>query len=174
MSKQIDPSVGETGGAKGEPDLNHEEFDLAAWISGVQPVRRRVTIYGRGDLQAEIDELSRAEALARGADRERLEGRLVELTAELQGSGVVFEIEGRTSTAVTTVAKALRDGGVPDEDIDLGLLAAQIVSPQVTLEQLRDLRAKREADVLHLASVAADANSRPVALDPRFLPAASD
>ena len=67
-----------------------------------------------------------------------------------------------------------RDGGVPDEDIDLGLLAAQIVAPQVTLEQLRDLRAKREADVLHLASVAADANSRPVALDPRFLPAASD
>ncbi|HHU10589.1 MAG TPA: hypothetical protein GXZ60_11330 [Intrasporangiaceae bacterium] len=174
MTKKYDPSFGDPIDPDKNSDLDPKGFDLAAWISGVQPVRRRVTVYGRGDLQAEIDELSRAEALARGADRKRLEERLVELTAELQDSGVVFEIEGRTSTAVTTVAKALRDGGVPDEDIDLGLLAAQIVAPQVTLEQLRDLRAKREADVLRLASVAADANSRPVALDPRFLPAASD
>lgn len=174
MSKQIDPSVGEAGGAKGEPDLNHEEFDLAAWISGVQPVRRRVTIYGRGDLQAQIDELSQAEALALGEEREQLEAELVALTAELRASGVTFEIEGRTSTAVQGVAKALREEGVADEDIDLGLIAAQCVSPAVTLEDLRTLRSVREADVLRLSNVVVDANTRPVTLDPRFLRAASD
>lgn len=174
MTKQIDPSVGEKSTEPTDKTLTPETFDLASWIGGVNPVRRRVTIYGRGDLQAEIDELADAEALARGAERERLDARLVEVTAELKASAMVFEIEGRTSTAVTALAEELKKEGVPDGDLDLGLLAGQIVSPLVTLEQLVVLRSLREADVLRMANVAATANSRPVTLDPRFLPAASD
>lgn len=174
--KNYDPSFGDPidPSIKNPDALTPEGFDLAAWISGVQPVRRRVTIYGRGDLQAQIDELSQAEALARGAERELLEAELVDLTEQLKASAMVFEIEGRTSTAVMNIAKALREEGVPDEDIDLGLITAQCVNPPITLDQVRALRSKREADVLRLASVVADANNRPVTLDPRFLRAASD
>lgn len=176
MSKQIDPSVGEltTKDPNTDGSINPDTFDLAGWLAGVQPTRRRVTIYGRGDLQAEIDELSAAEAVARGAEQKRLAVRLAELTAELQASAMTFEIEGRTSTWVAKVADELRKNGVPAEEVDLGLLAAQIVSPAVTIDQIKALREVREADVLRLVDAVVNANSRPVGLDPRFLRGASD
>ena len=34
-----------------------ETFDLAAWIEGVTPVQRTVTIYARGDLFADLSAL---------------------------------------------------------------------------------------------------------------------
>lgn len=34
-----------------------ETFDLAAWIAGVTPVQRTVTLYARGDLFADLSAL---------------------------------------------------------------------------------------------------------------------
>lgn len=175
MSKR-DESIGEaTGKSVADEGVGGvESFDFAAWLAGVTPVRRRLTIYGRGDLQAEIDELSQAEALALGAEREALVERLVKLTAELKASAITIEVEGRTSTWVTKMAAELREAGVEGEDIDFALIAAQSVSPRLTVDQVRALRETREAEVLRLANVVADANNRVVTLDPRFLHAASD
>ena len=157
--------------AVGDP----KSFDLAGWIAGVRPVRRRVPVYGRGDLQAPIDELSAREALATGDRQKTLRQQLEALTDELQESVVVFEIEGRTSTWLAQFHADLKDAGVTDPtEASIRQLAAQIVTPQVTYEDLRALADVRDQEVMRLMSAAGQANSQPVTLDPRFLRGASD
>ena len=113
MSKQIDPSVGETGGAKGEPDLNHEEFDLAAWVKGLAPA---VAYYPLGGiilkLQARTQTWIEALVEGLGEDTTALDANL-ELIA-----GHVVEPRGITAAVLAEI----RETHAPEVDELLGLV----------------------------------------------------
>ena len=150
-------------------------FDLIGWLAGVQPIRKSVTIYGAGHLQARIDELSEHEASLPAPSPEwgLARAELVDLTARLQASALVVTVEARTASWVASRAENLKASGLDDDSVNLALIAEQIVSPPMTAQQLRTLRDAREADVARIMNVAVAANTRPIVLDPRFLRGAS-
>lgn len=157
------------------PKLTPETFNFDAWLDGITPIRRSVTVYGDGHTQAEIDELTRREAaLPAGDERGHVRARLAELTQQIADSAVVFVIEGRTQDWVSQQVKALKADKVPDDIAGLHITAAQIVSPEgVTAEALHRIAQINEPAVNEIMRAAIEANTRPVGLDPRFLPSAS-
>lgn len=157
------------------PKLAPEKFDFSAWLDGITPVRRSVTVYGDGHAQAEIDELARREAtLPAGEERGHVRARLTELTQQIADSAVIFVIEGRTQDWVSQQVEALKRDKVPDDIAGLHITAAQIVSPEgVTADGLHRIAQINEPAVNEIMRAAIDANTRPIGLDPRFLPSAS-
>lgn len=146
------------------------KFDLSKWVAGVLPTRRSATLYQRADLLAEIDRVVAAEAVAPKGERADLAARAAELTEELRASGVLFVVEGRTSSWAQDHAARLKDAGVTDAtDVLLHQLAAQIVEPAgVTFEMLKRLAEVAEPQVSKLWSQALEANNAAPRIDPRF------
>lgn len=163
-----DPAADE---ALAADELMPADFDLASWLAGVQPERTSVAIYGRPDLMARIEELTQLPEVRKFAG----DGELERLRAELHASRVVFTIEGRTPThleerSAQLVAQGLERG----LELNLALLAEQIISPRITPEQLRKLWEVRDKDVDALVTAAHRLNNNRPEIGPRFLPAASD
>lgn len=157
------------------PELEPESFDFVAWLAGATPIRKSVTIYADGAAQAKVDQLLHREAmLPAGTERDAVRRELVDLHRRIEHSAATFVIEGRTSDWISATAKALKKDKVPDDMAGLHLTAAQIVSPEgVTAEGLQKLSQVNEPAVNQIMRAAIDANTRPIGLDPRFLPAAS-
>ena len=153
-----------------------QAFDLAAWIGGVRPTRRSVTIYGRLDLLAEIDELAEREMRTAGKDAEACRERATELNEQLMASGVTFTVEGRSGTWVSTFEKRLDKKKVKDPTKRLLMqVAEQIVEPEgVTYSDLRALADVTEAQVTKLAHATVAANAAVHVSNPRFSRASSD
>lgn len=153
-----------------------QSFDLAAWIGLVRPTRRSVTIYGRLDLLAEIDELAEREMRTTGKDAEACRERATELNEQLVASGVTFTVEGRSGTWVSTFEKRLDKKKVKDPTKRLLMqVAEQIVEPEgVTYSDLRALADVTEAQVTKLAHATVAANTAVHVSNPRFSRASSD
>lgn len=180
MSKKIEDRTFADSGAdafvKAEtPTLTPEKFDFAAWVAGATPIRKSVTIYADGQVQAEIDVLKQREAmLPAGDERESVRAHLVELYRRVQASAATFVLEGRTSEWVQQKAKELKKADIPDDIAGLHIAAAQIISPDgVTADGLHALAQVNEQAVNELMRAAVEVNTRPIGLDPRFLPGAS-
>ena len=145
-------------GQNTEPTV--EDFDPAAWLSGATGTQRSVTIYGRGDLIAEVDELDRQARLARDApdtDRalgdstpESLEERRDALYAEFEASAVNVRVQGRSEAWLLAIQKRLKKAGIAADDKTgewtLHYLAEAIVTPKgIDVAWLRQFREMSES-----------------------------
>ena len=107
-------------------------FDLRAWIAGTAPVTRSVTVYGRPDLQGEIEALR--DDLAETddpADALTIARTLEAKRAEMTGSALRFRFRGlrngeleelRAATAATADADGVTE-------LDYRILERQCVAP---------------------------------------------
>lgn len=176
VTDDANPAPSEESVAALSKSKDAQTFDLAAWIGGVRPTRRSVTIYGRLDLLAEIDELAEREMRTTGKDAEACRERATELNEQLVASGVTFTVEGRSGTWVSTFEKRLDKKKVKDPTKRLLMqVAEQIVEPEgVTYSDLRALADATEPQVTKLAHAAVAANTAVHVSNPRFSRASSD
>lgn len=125
--------------ATDEDALTVEGFDLAAWIAGARPTRRSVTVYARGDLMADLDEVEdEIRALkSAGKDYEDAEKRSRAIADEMISSGLRVVVEARSQEAVGAARAGIDEEG----DVlayNLAGIACHIVEP-----------AGFDADMLH-------------------------
>lgn len=159
----------------GSADLNPKAFDVADWLAGVQPVRRSHTMHARADLVAQVDELAALEMVTHASQRAPIVAEAVELTEQIKASGITFVVEGKTATWETAFRKTLDEAGIKDNvERSLRQMAAQVVEPTVTYDDLAFLAEHREAELARMLDLMTEANHRPVGLNPRFLRGASD
>lgn len=148
MSKTVADAVTE--------DLKPAQFDLAAWIKGSARVVKRVIVYGRSDLAAEIEEL---DAMIRDfvapevagcppwvspkpdpADDPRQEWaeRVKELSEEMESSAVEFRFRSLSSAEIRELSARFSDG--QDEEFGYAYLEAQCTRPEgMTADGFREL-----------------------------------
>lgn len=162
------------------PALDPATFDLTAWINGATSTVRAVTLYQRADLLAEVDELNRqlrlAESIPEG-DRgmgdpspQGIRRKLEQVAGEFQASAVVFKVESRSTDARERIAKRAKKQGVTDEnEVVLHQLVDAIKEPAgVTVEHLRTLNERSEAQVRLLMTAASMANVQAPRVDVPF------
>lgn len=176
--------------------MTNEEFNLDNWLDGIQRTERSVTLYGRPDLLADIDELEaqqRASADVPEEDRaagESTGGKLQEkidaLYLELDASKLVFRVsflddqeqnaieesakadmkadadaaaaaarkearekckrlEITQANEINTIARNMANAAadkVIEREVSIRTIAAAVVSPKLTVEQVRKLYTK--------------------------------
>lgn len=114
--------------------LDAATFDLAKWVEGVQPVRRATTIYGRGDLAADLDlikeKMTDARASADTAMLDELHTQAALIVEELQASAVDIVVEGWSNDRLRAFHEAAKENGLTKEEAIAEQVAAQIVSPE--------------------------------------------
>lgn len=164
-----------------EPNLPPpEDFDLDAWMSGVRSTVRSVTIYQRGDLLAEIEDIERRLQLAEAPDAaefgieddgggpEALNDRLDALYRTLLDSGVTFKVEARSNDWLddiyNSVTQASEGRSLTKEErlavANKRQLAGAIIQPQgVTYEHLDRLEKVSGAQYRKLLAAFFQANS---------------
>lgn len=168
------------------PQLDEASFSLDTWIRGIQPTIRSVTLYGRADVLAQIDELERQIKLARAAGPEGEQGldeetpaglqtRLEELYETFSASALTFRVQGRSDQWREDADKRLKKAGVTDEtERTLRALADSIVSPAgITYEHLAHLQDVSEPQIKMLLVAYAMANHTPPRVDVPFSHASS-
>lgn len=168
------------------------DFDLAAWIAGVQSTVRSCTLYARADLLAVIEDLERRIRIEEKAaeDEDSLDGGDVEdLTEQLEsayadfvGSGVTFKVQGRSADWLRDtekrVSKSAEANGLSKDDkaelVTLHQLADAIVEPSgVTVEMLRHLREVNDPQYRKLVSTFFQACSQAPAVSVPTSPSSS-
>ncbi len=180
-----------TDSADETPEVDAATFDLNAWIAGVQPTVRSVTLYQRADLLAEVAELERRIKIAEraqagagpededeldgGDDVESLRARLNEVLDAWAASAVTFRVQGRTDEWREQKKKELIRQGIKDEtEITLRLLAQSIIAPAgITYEHLAHLNAVSQPQVKLLLVAWTTANHQPPAVTVPSSPASS-
>lgn len=146
-----------------------ESFDVEEWLAGVRPTRRAVTLYGRSDVLAEMDVLAyRIEQLPADADAEELIDEFETLRAQfLQGR--TFVVEGRSGEWRDEFEREARERlgfrkgsgtAAQRRSLLLELLAAQIVVPEVSADQLAKLAAANEGELSKLLVAQTFANQQ--------------
>lgn len=143
-----------------------EDFDFAAWLEGVRPTRRAVTLYQRADVIAELEALAeRIESLPDGPEVDEAVDRFDALKDEFH-HGRVFVVEARSPEWVehfqAEARKALGVKGEPTQAQDARVLfeqlAAQIVTPRVDADQLERLQNVNAGEFNKLAAALGFAN----------------
>lgn len=163
-----------------------EDYDFLAFVRGVRPTRRAVTIYQRGDMRELIDVLEEKIRVAKmaGADTAEDERLLADAAAEVLGSGRRVVVEARSSDWVKQFRKDMKARGIDpfnkkasDEGRSVmmtkyvnELIAGHIVYPTtgISAEAIAALaeNSETEVDMLHRAVRAADGQR---AVSPDFL-----
>lgn len=151
-----------------------ENFDLAAWVSGIQPTRRATTIYARPDLLAELDLLGERLEIARAAgDEDRAAEIIVQgqaIALQIEQSALDFVFEGWSSHRIEKFKTACEQRGITDnEEYGLELFAAQCVSPEgATAELFKQIGENLPAQSYKLLQALASANNSGVDVDGPF------
>lgn len=150
-----------------EPDttVTPETFDLAAWIAGVTPVQRTVTLYARGDLFADLSALENrydeAKRAANVDDMRVLKEQMREVAARIKASALDITVQGRSADWVQRFRKDCEDRGVDGDQATLEQLAAQITAPEgLTVDMLATLRDRIEPQVVALVQAVATVNTQ--------------
>lgn len=150
-----------------DPDttVTPETFDLAAWIAGVTPVQRTVTLYARGDLFADLSALeNRYDEAKRAANVDDMRGikeQMREVAARIKASALDITVQGRSADWVQRFRKDCEDRGVDGDQATLEQLAAQITAPEgLTVDMLATLRDRIEPQVVALVQAVATVNTR--------------
>ena len=149
-----------------EPDttVTPETFDLAAWIAGVTPVQRTVTLYARGDLFADLSALENRYDEAKRAsnvdDMRALKEQMRDVAARIKASALDITVQGRSADWVQRFRKDCEDRGVDGDQATLEQLAAQITAPEgLTVDMLATLRDRIEPQVVALVQAVATVNT---------------
>lgn len=140
-------------------------FDLAAWIAGVTPVQRTVTLYARGDLFADMSALEtrydEAKRAANVDDMRALKGQMREVADQIRSSALDITVQGRSADWVQRFRKDCEDRGVDGDQATLEQLAAQITAPEgLTVDMLATLRDRIEPQVVALVQAVATVNTQ--------------
>lgn len=150
-----------------EPDttVTPETFDLAAWIAGVTPVQRTVTLYARGDLFADLSALENrydeAKRAANVDDMRVLKEQMREVAARIKASALDITVQGRSADWVQRFRADLKERGVDGDQATLEQLAAQITAPEgLTVAMLDTLRDRIEPQVVALVQAVATVNTQ--------------
>ena len=150
-----------------DPDttVTPETFDLAAWIAGVTPVRRTVTLYARGDLFADLSALeTRYEEAKRAANVDDMRGikeQMREVADQIRASALDITVQGRSAEWVQRFRADLKERGIDGDQATLEQLAAQITAPEgLTVDMLATLRDRIEPQVVALVQAVATVNTQ--------------
>ena len=160
------PTEPETPEVTLEDAPDPKTFDFAAFVAGIRPTRRAVTIYSRGDLAAERDllaaRISESQDAQRPAkERTAMQKRLKEITEEITASAIDVVVEGRSSEWVSKLNQALVKDGVDDGVVRSShIIAEQVVQPEgVTAELLEQIRKVSEPQWVALSQATTSANN---------------
>lgn len=117
-----------------------ETFDIDAWIDGATPITHRVTLYQRGDLIAELEDIDRQIELAEAAgDAERglddatpdtLRLRRTQIAEEWLDSGLHLWVRPFTVARNKEIVKQGKKDRLSNEDANQLVLAKAIVRMQ--------------------------------------------
>ena len=122
-------------------------FDLAAWVEGLTPVRRSVTIYGDMSGNADIGILESRIREARLAGADTKEIRALEINKHavakrVADSALDFVFEGRSADWIRRATKDAQEAGTEDAEILYRVMCGQIVEPAgVTPKLIGDIAA---------------------------------
>lgn len=149
-----------------EPDatVTPETFDLAAWIAGVTPVQRTVTLYARGDLFADLSALENrydeAKRAANVDDMRALKEQMRDVADQLKASALDITVQGRSADWVQRFRADMEERGIDGDQATLEQLAAQITAPEgLTVDMLATLRDRIEPQVVALVQAVATVNT---------------
>lgn len=150
-----------------DPDttVTPETFDLEAWIAGVTPVQRTVTLYARGDLFADLSALENrydeAKRAANVDDMRALKEQMREVAAQIKASALDITVQGRSADWVQRFRADLKERGIDGDQATLEQLAAQITAPEgLTVDMLATLRDRIEPQVVALVQAVATVNTQ--------------
>lgn len=162
-SEEVEGALADSVDATDEGAMEVENFDLAAWVGGLSPVRRAVTIYGRQDLLAEIDIAeNRLQGLAKGTDDWRATvDQIAELRAEYNASALDVVVRALDADQASKLFAAIQDAADDEAraERELEYTAAHIVEPAgLGLDELKSVHAilPREVDRITVAATMAD------------------
>jgi hypothetical protein len=125
-----------------------EDFDLDAWLSDAKRPERSVTVYKRADLLADLDELERRiEDLQRIPEEDQslsdnpaaLEAEYLAKAQEFHASGLLISVKGLTKDELDALAAESKAANESAADAGRRVVAAALVSPKLTFEQLGKL-----------------------------------
>ena len=140
-----------------------ETFDLAAWIAGVTPVQRTVTLYARGDLFAALSALeTRYDEAKRAANVDDMRALKEQMrAAQIKASALDITVQGRSAEWVQRFRKDMDERGIDGDQATLEQLAAQITAPTgLTVDMLATLRDRIEPQVVALVQAVATVNTQ--------------
>lgn len=103
--------------------------DLTAFLAGIRPIRRAVTLYARGDLLAEVEVLQAKLSTLGPREHQETLDKIAQLQAEMDASAIDVVVEGRSESWRQDQLEKLRAKGLSDFEIGCALTCAQIVSP---------------------------------------------
>jgi hypothetical protein len=135
-------SVNHTGLPMEDVESVPANFDLEAWLSGARPPERAVTVYGRADLVATLEELEAEYDAARTTDRrlggpaDDLRRRIREVREELESSRLTIRVRSLDrDTQNEHVERFQSTEGITEADMAVVQIAAAAVAPRMTEEQ---------------------------------------
>lgn len=142
-----------------------ETFDLAAWIAGVTPVQRTVTLYARGDLFAVLSDMeTRYDEAKRSVnvdDMRALKEQMREVADQIRASALDITVQGRSADWVQRFRNSCEERGLDSDETTLEQLAAQITAPAgITPAMLATLRDRIEPQVVALLQAVAAVNTQ--------------
>ena len=142
--------------------VNTEEMNLDDWLDGVQRTERSVTLYGRADLLAEIDELEAKkrqlnaideddEALDGGGAAFAIQEKIDALMIAIDASKMVFHVSFLEDTELDAIRAAVKEDLKDEAD------AAAALARKEALEKCRRLEIKQANDINTIARQMASA-----------------
>lgn len=145
--------------------ITPETFDLAAWIAGVTPVERTVTVYAHGHLFAVLSaleaEYNEAKAAVNVDDMRDAKAKMRTVANQIRASALDITVQGRSADWVQRFRKDCEDRGLDGDETTLEQLAAQIIAPEgITPAMLATLRARIEPQVVALLQAVAAVNTQ--------------
>jgi hypothetical protein len=145
--------------------ITPETFDLAAWIAGVTPVERTVTVYAHGHLFAVLSaleaEYNEAKAAVNVDDMRDAKDKMRTVANQIRASALDITVQGRSADWVQRFRKDCEDRGLDGDETTLEQLAAQIIAPEgITPAMLATLRARIEPQVVALLQAVAAVNTQ--------------
>ena len=146
------------------PPFTPQTFGRAAWIAGVTPVQRTVTLYARGDLFADLSALEtrydEAKRAANVDDMRDIKAQMREVADQIRASALDITVQGRSAEWVQRFRKDMDERGIDGDQATLEQLAAQITAPEgLTVNMLATLRDRIEPQVVALVQAVATVNT---------------
>jgi hypothetical protein len=148
-----------------DASITPETFDLAAWIAGVTPVERTVTVYAHGHLFAVLSaleaEYNEAKAAVNVDDMRDAKDKMRTVANQIRETSLDITVQGRSNDWVQRFRKSCEERGLDSDETTLEQLAAQIIAPEgITPAMLATLRDRVEPQVVALLQAVAAVNTQ--------------
>lgn len=148
-----------------DASITPETFDLAAWIAGVTPVERTVTVYAHGHLFAVLSaleaEYNEAKAAVNVDDMRAAKDKMRTVANQIRETALDITVQGRSNDWVQRFRANCEERGLDGDETTLEQLAAQIIEPEgITPAMLATMRDRIEPQVVALLQAVAAVNTQ--------------